>query len=275
MDRYGITRRRGPIGAGREPFTKARLEELYVQRRLTVAQVGVELGGWSSKTVLKALHNCGIPSRQGGAPRKSERLGTDTLRRRYLDERWSIAEIAKHHGLARSTVSKMIRKAGIPTRPGGVGRRPADRPPRVEELRGLPPVRAALRDHPVRAGLPLAEGFLRRLYGALGLTLLDIELLTGRSQYRVTRDLDSYGIERRPPLTPVGQVELDVDTLRRLYLDEGRSTAEIGEAHGLSASAVRRRLQGAGIPLRCCGGDHHRHSRGSEGTPGSEPACRG
>jgi hypothetical protein len=200
--RAALVRFRLPIRARtdkkvRTELTRARLERLYVRRGLSAREVGVQLGGWNYQTVLLALRRHGIAARRGG--RRKGDIDVAALRRYYEGYEWTAAEIGERFGLSASVVRDRMHRAGIALRSGGGARLPADRAPRIEELRGNRSVQASLRRDRVGSAGPLATGLLRRLYSELGLSMFDISLITGRSETAVARAMDERGIERRPP----------------------------------------------------------------------------
>lgn len=73
------------------------------------------------QTVSRALTTTGISLRTPGRPTIT--LDTHWLRRRYLTELQTLHEIAAETGLSPSTISRHLRRAGIPTRPRGSGSR--------------------------------------------------------------------------------------------------------------------------------------------------------
>src|SRR5215217_6612981 len=70
--------------------------------------------GCSPTTIARHLRVCSITLRASRfAPAQLEEA---TLRRLYLDERWSIAAIAAHFGVSASTIGNQRRRYGIPIR---------------------------------------------------------------------------------------------------------------------------------------------------------------
>ena len=110
----------------------AELRRLYEQQRLDPAEIA-ERFGVSSRTVRAWLRRLGIPLRP--QPERRGRPLPPTaaeLRRRYLADGLTIAQLAARYGVGTSTVRGWLEHAGIPRRPPG---RPSQAPSRAELVR--------------------------------------------------------------------------------------------------------------------------------------------
>ena len=100
------------------------LTELYVHQRLSSDEVGRRLG-CSSQKVRDELRRSGIALRPPGtASVRLAGLDDGTLRRLYVDEGRTLAQIAAAYDCVPGAVRKRLLRAGIPPRPRGGGRRP-------------------------------------------------------------------------------------------------------------------------------------------------------
>lgn len=71
--------------------------------------------GCSPTTIASRLRGCGVALRSArfvAAP-----VDAATLRRLYLDERWTIAALAAYFGVSASTIGNKRRRYSIPIRP--------------------------------------------------------------------------------------------------------------------------------------------------------------
>jgi transposase len=113
--------------------SRAELRRLYEQQRLTPAEIGERLGV-SGRTIRTWLQRAGIALRPGWERRRRHLPPADTeLRRCYLDEGLTIAQLAARYGVSATTAKRWLDKAGIPRR--AAGRR--SRAPGAAELRRL------------------------------------------------------------------------------------------------------------------------------------------
>jgi transposase len=109
----------------------AELRRLYEQQRLVPAEIAERLGV-SGRTVRAWLRRCGIPLRPQ-PERRGRRLPPPAaeLRRRYVADGLTIAQLAARYGVGTSTVRGWLEHAGIPRRLPG---RPSQQAPSREEL---------------------------------------------------------------------------------------------------------------------------------------------
>lgn len=181
----------------------------------------------------------------------------EPLRRLYVDERLSAAEVADRLGWTEHQVRGRLRRAGI------------QRPPRVaaEQVRGLyeagRSVRAVAAELGVHQrdvwrhlaaagvarrprgapGVALSRRPLERLYVRDGLSLAEVARRFDVTADVVARNLDRYGIPRRRP-------PLERAVLEGLYVDERLGIKAVSARLGVSAAKIRADLAHHGIPVR-------------------------
>jgi transposase-like protein len=146
------------------------------------------------------------------------------LRRLYEQQRLTPAEIGVRLGVSGRTIRTWLQQAGI-----------ALRPLRERRRRHLPP----------------ADTELQRCYLDEGLTTAQLAARYGVSATTARRWLDNAGIPRRA----AGRSSRSpgAEELRRLYQDEGLSTTQIAQRHGVVQQTAHGWLRAAGIPLRPAG----------------------
>ena len=150
----------------------AELRRLYEQQQLVPAEIAERLGV-SGRTVRAWLRRLGIPLRP--QPERRGRPLPPTaaeLRRRYVADGLTIAQLAARYGVGTSTVRGWLQNAGIPRRLPG---RPSQAPGREE---------------------------LVRLYGAEGLSTTQIGQRYGVSQQTALRWLRAADVALRPQGQP-------------------------------------------------------------------------
>ncbi|MEW6477431.1 MAG: hypothetical protein AB1679_34700 [Actinomycetota bacterium] len=187
----------------------------YLRRGQSADALAAELG-CSSQKVRDDLRRHGLTLRpQAQTAPGLDALGDDGLRRLYVEERLSLAEIGERAGCSRAAVGKRLRQAGITARPRGGRARPLDESDVADRLRDL--------------------------YVERGLSVLEVARRLGRSRDWVIARLDRYGLPRRGwqkkprPALPAAR-------LRRLWVDERRSVPEVAEHFGVPADWVRAEL---------------------------------
>jgi predicted HTH domain antitoxin len=210
-----------PYGAGRRLTRRTteveRLDQLmarlYQEQRMPSPQIA-ELTGVSEYTVRSRLRARGVPIRTRGRHNREDRaaVSLEDLAALYLQAGLSADETGKLLGVSRKIVLRSAHDQGLPVRVGGApsGRGPSE----IELLAALyadPRVRSTLNRHDVSMVLlagpiwkrfptphQLTVGLVADLYEGCGLSLQQIELLTGRPAAAAGSLLRSTGIQLRP-----------------------------------------------------------------------------
>lgn len=216
LDREGIPTR-GPRYTSKTPMpelTESLLRQLYVDERLRVHEIAARLG-YARAAVSRALRAHGlVVERRRGRPRERRReVDRATLEELYVHQDLSAEAVGAELGVSGVFVLKRLHDYGIPVRRNR-WERPAENQARLDRLRKDRRVRAAL----IRAGVrpwredgtpiqetPLPATFLETVYEQLGLSLFDIELVTGRPERSVQSDLTAAGIPVRARVGYRGQ----------------------------------------------------------------------
>jgi len=160
-------------------------------------------------------HWCAHYAIDVASPRRPARvphvaLDPRVLRRLYVGEEWSAAQIGGHLGVDTAMITFALHSHRIPVRHGGNGT-PADAVVLLDALYADPDVLAALERHRLplrpRAG-PLARRFPHpapldpvvadELYREVGLSTTHISLLTGHTATNVVETLRRHGTPTRP-----------------------------------------------------------------------------
>jgi DNA-binding CsgD family transcriptional regulator/transposase-like protein len=223
LRRHGIGRRRGvgPLPAGGAALTPELLEELYIEQGLTTAEVAERVGG-SPARVLAGVRRAGIPTRAPGTPsgRRLIRLTPELLHQLYVVEGLSAAQVAERVGGDGKRVWAALVRAGIP-------RRPRARPPRTLN---------ASREELVVA------------YVEERVSIDELADRYGVPPFQVRLKLRAEGIRRPPPGSPAPTAP-PLDELARLYVDEGRTLAQLAAQYHTSGPHVRAWLVEAGVTI--------------------------
>lgn len=197
----------------------------------------------------------------------------DELRKKYLDEGKSEADIAKEYGCGKSSIGRRRAECGIPTRRGysavQIKRRVSIDRTTLEQLYvtegksekeigtivGHDPrtVRQRLRDH----GIPIRERrtrhdrispeTLRRMYVADNRSIASIAREFECSEQVISGLLSEHGIEKRNDR--LDRI-LTKKFLTERYVDKAMPAKEIAKGVGCGASAVYRRIRRHGIPVQ-------------------------
>ena len=190
--------------------------------------------GRSPGVLRRALRGAGLPVPPWRPPLPV--LDPAVLRDCYIGQRMSISQIATRLGYSRGTVAVALRSAGIPRR----GR--DERPPAV--------------DRPVIGAEQLRNLYLRR-----GLTARQVADELACEPAAVRAALKRHGITR-PPVSTV--LEVDRDTLTRLYAAERLNDRVIAARYGVPTWRVTRRRRELNIVRQ-------RASRARAGAAPSRP----
>ena len=214
LRRNGAGASQPPRRHGDPPNLPEILTELYVQRHLTIRQIGTLLG-IPTATVRNRLRRYGIRTRTQGAWEREGRrvLPTDVLWGLYGRERLSADDVGRILGASRKVVLRNAHDLGFPVRTGGVAAWSG--PSEIELVNALYAdelIDAVLAGHKIArvpAGgpiwqrfprpVPLTKQLVEDLYWGCGVGLSHIELLTGQPAQTVGRLMGRYEITTRPP----------------------------------------------------------------------------
>ncbi|MGH3404048.1 MAG: hypothetical protein ACRDRJ_16325 [Streptosporangiaceae bacterium] len=189
------------------------MARLYLEDRMSTTQIA-ELTGMPDHAVLYRLHGRGVPIRTRGRNNREDRtvLSDEAVAAAYVNTGLSADEAGRLLGVSGKILLRSAHDHGLPVRMGGAP--PARGPSEVELLailygdsevrrvldrRGVPAVEAP---GPISERFPsphpLTEQLVLDLYEGCGLSLRQIELLTGRPAAAAGALLRSSGIKLRP-----------------------------------------------------------------------------
>jgi hypothetical protein len=206
-----------PRTRARQQFPKrldAQLSELYVRRRLTRKVVAHALG-LSEWMIRRRLAELGVPMRSRGGWYRENRSepDPDEIFRLYLAYGWSANLVGAQLGISRKVVLRTVHEHGWPVKIGGPP--PRGGPEEIALVRALyedglvarvlrewgvtevEPGAAIWRRFPVPLEIPAS--LLQTLYLDCGLSLQQIELLTGQPVPTLAHRLRGLGVRLRPP----------------------------------------------------------------------------
>ncbi len=197
-----------------------------------------------------------------------QELDKEALTRLYIKEKRSLRAIGKMYGLVNSTVRYRSIKYGIKLRPQPGSRRidlnksvliklcvKEGRPSKeIAEMLSCSPLTVLKRCK--EYGIPLrikrteglSKALLQKLYVKEGKTIREIAKIQGCSFEPVRKRCKQFGIPLRKPGSK--KVKLDESTLRRLYVKEGKSMAEIAKAFNCVVSTVSKKVKQFGLKKR-------------------------
>jgi predicted HTH domain antitoxin len=210
-----------PHGAGRQLTRRTagseRLDHLmatlYLEQRMSTTQIA-ELTGIPDHAVLYRLRSDGVPIRTRGRNNREDRtvIPEQALEVAYVNTGLAAAAAGKLLGVSGKIVLRSAHDQGLPVRVGGAP--PSRGPSEIELLTTLyanAEVRGVLDRHgvpvvetagPIYERFPtphrLSEALVVELYETCGLSLRQIELLTGRPAAAARALLRSSGIKLRP-----------------------------------------------------------------------------
>jgi len=279
MHRHGIKLIAGHGGgAARLPRPPlAELTALYLEQRYTVGELAAHYGrsgAWARDVLIDAGIPRRLPGRRDNRPALPP-VDPDQLRRRYIEQQWTLNQIAEELGCSEFRIYTAMRRHGIPSRPGGTRRKD---PPAIDskQLRDLyvgqrrsdADIAHALglntfqvtsrrrelgitRSSPPKAPPPRPPASeLHRLYAEQGFTLAQIARQYATSTPVVRSWLVTANLPVRPRTTRATRHTFDTNQLRTLYLDREWSGAEIAAHYDCTVKLVYRALHEAGIPVR-------------------------
>ena len=158
------------------------------------------------------------------------------LKRLYYDEEKSCCAIARHFGVAQTTIYRHMKQHGLQRRPLGEAQK--------------------LRHAKTRINPDIDE--IAHLYFDEKLTLSEVGTRIGVSRDTVWRRLLAAGYKCRtkgesqhPRIKGSCMfTETDLAEIKRLYCEEGRSSDEIAGQYDCSSPTIRRHLKRQGVRLR-------------------------
>ena len=219
INKHEIEERPSLVGEVRD---EAQLREMYVGKELTINEIADSMG-CAEATVRSWLLRHGIETRARQAPAANELTDRKLMREMYLENGLTTYEIAEEIGCSARSVSYWLNQHGIEPR-----RRQAPATPSLED----------------------AE-LMERLYVDERKTQCEIANELGCRGENVHYWLDKHGIEGRDGTATEATEQLrDPELLRRLYIEEERSTIEIAERLDCGSSTVATWLHRHDIETR-------------------------
>lgn len=262
--RAGIPRR--PLVGTELTIDDQTLEQLYVVERIGSDELA-ERFGVATWAVRRRLRQAGIVRPPGPQPGGDRPMPSrDELEQRYVEDQASLSELAASYEVAAPTVRRWLEAYGIALRgrPPGTGRRPEATPAlsRAELMelyvdQGLTVAEIAERFEVSKNVVSTASHSQRIPVRPSGpsrqapVVLLDA--LYGDDM--VVAALDRHGIERRPEAGTLRErwpvpAPLSEAALKELYATVGLSVSHLSLLTGHQPSAIRHRLQEAGLSAR-------------------------
>lgn len=276
LRRVGVSLTRSITGT--PPHLKRRNDEivrLYVEAKLPLRDVAARVG-LSHERVRQILRRRAVMLRRRGAekapqrasqearqkaPQKAPQEASQVLPRRpgrpcgwrdgalaernehiihaYDQEKLSLAQVGALFGLNPTTVSDILRQAGVSRRKPGLSR--LDATERTEgTARGHHPTKSPV-DHATEPSSQIAH-----LYVEEGLSLREVATRVALSPGAVHQALKRAGVARRSPSGPRPSVMKRNREIARLYREEGLTPKGIGVRMELSATRVRQVLKRLG-----------------------------
>ena len=213
-------RPRGPTRSGPVAPSPAVLQRLYIKEQRSIADIAAAVGSTDSR-ILAALKTAGIPRRTRSETSHGAPIDPAALLA-YVQQGHTTTQTAAAMGVSRYRVQTALRQQGLQLPP-----------------LGPPPA-------------PLDATVLSYVYVTQH---LDDAAIAARYQvptWRITRQRRQMGIRRPPAAAPRPDrgVLPDPETLRRLYVDQQHTLAQIGRTYRTAAPKVRAALDAAGIPVR-------------------------
>jgi transposase-like protein len=203
---------RRPRG-NRAKVTDKRLVDLYVKRKLNVAETALLLGV-STEYVSKRLHEAGLIKRRGTFTPHGP-WDPDGLRDQaseLYEGGMTMKGVAEEMAVSVGTVRVALHQAGVQVRRGGFASHTDEGRTLLDDLYGDPEIVKVLTRHGVvvpeawnptgpfesLAPLPLPTGLMTALYEGVGLPILHMSLLLGVGQGAVRSGLKAAGVALRP-----------------------------------------------------------------------------
>jgi len=158
---------------------------------------------------------------------KSPLSNVAEIKRLYEDDRLTLDQIADRYSVSRQAVHERLTRAGVTMRSSAARRK------------------------------VLGKGLLNRLYDVEGRTIAEISKELGVGTATVRGELRRFGIDRRK--TGPRPRDIDLGLLRRLYITDGLTQAEIAKRIAVSLRLVRETLTTNKIDFRHKPGVKNQH----------------
>jgi DNA-binding CsgD family transcriptional regulator len=194
----------------KEGLDKRTLYRLYIKEKKATREIA-KMYGCSSTLVRYRCIKYEITLRPR---RESIKIKKSVLQKLYVKEGKSLEKIADMLSCSPITVTARCRQYGIKTK-------------RTKRLKGL------------------KKSLLHKLYIREGKTTREIGKILGCSYDIVRSRCREYGIPLRPPGSK--RVDIDKSTLSRLYIQEGKTTAEIAKMYGCAFSTIYNKAKKIGL----------------------------
>lgn len=194
-----------------EELNKEMLKRLYIKEQRALRDIA-QMYGCSSTLVRYRCVKYKIKLRPKA--KRSIKLKRSVLQRLCVKEGKSSKKIAEMLSCSSHTVLKRCREYGIP-------------------LRGQKRIKG------------LTKSILERLYVKEGKTVREIAKIIGCSREPVRLKCKQFDVPLRTPGSK--KLEIDVLTLRRLYVKEGKSITEIAKIFSCAISTISQRIKRFGL----------------------------
>jgi len=196
-------------------LNKSALQRLYVRKGKSLEEIG-RMFSLHPYTVRMKCEQYGIEIKDH---RIVEGLTESLLQKWYVKEGKSTREIAKTIGCSREPIRLKCKQFGIPLRPFA------------------------------RKSVVIDKPTLHRLYIEEKKTVTEVASIFNCSTPTILRKARNYDIKLRPR---GGKKKLDIDksTLRRLYVEEGKSMPEVAKIFDCSVSVISQRFKQFGLKKR-------------------------
>lgn len=198
----------------RKKLGKELLTRLYVQERKSIFDIA-KLYSWPFGAVKDSCIKYGIKLR-GRTGYKKSNIEKPVLQKLYLTEKRTLRDIADFFSCSTITVTKRCKEYNIPLRRSNCKN--------IEDL---------------------TPALLKLWYIHQGKSTREIASLIGCSRVPVEQRCREYGIPLRDPRLP--RIEIREETLRRLYVTEDRSIAEIAKIIGCCYRTIYNRVKRLGL----------------------------
>jgi len=195
----------------RQELSKALLTKLYLQENISIRAIA-KINGCSHSSVARRCRKYGIKLRSR-AEHKKINIDKSLLQQYYVEERKSVDEIAGILSCNPTTVLRRLNEYKIPVRRNR------------------------------REGL--TKQLIQKLYLKDGKSTREIGKLLGCSRHPVQQRCRVFAIPLRNPRHT--RIKIDEETLRRLYIKDGRSIEQIAKKVGCCARTIIERLKRLGL----------------------------